>query len=287
MLGRITVGLVFLLLVWGNLVAGLKAGLACPDWPLCHGRVLPPFRWDIWMEFVHRVIGALAGVFLAALAWRRVRAYRGAARAVPVLAVLLLGAEVALGGVVVLLRIPAQLTTVHFMFGLAIFLLAHFMAVFDGARRPPSVSFGGYGALFLGMTALVFALAALGAYVRHSGAGLALSRWPMSNDGLIPSALSGPVLVHFSHRVVAALVLLTTAALYVAAVRDPRLAAHRRSAAALFYMILVQVIIGGVVVLSGLSFLAAALHLAVALGMLMILMAMWARKSAAAPGAAP
>jgi len=55
MLGRITVALFFLLLVWGNLVAGMKAGLACPDWPLCHGRVLPPFRLDVWMEFTHRV----------------------------------------------------------------------------------------------------------------------------------------------------------------------------------------------------------------------------------------
>ena len=64
MLGRVTVGLLFLLLVWGNLVAGLKAGLACPDWPLCHGKVLPPFRWDIYMEFGHRVIAAVASIFL-------------------------------------------------------------------------------------------------------------------------------------------------------------------------------------------------------------------------------
>ena len=52
MLGRVTVAILFLVLVWGNMVAGLKAGLACPDWPLCHGRVLPPLRWDIYMEFL-------------------------------------------------------------------------------------------------------------------------------------------------------------------------------------------------------------------------------------------
>ena len=52
MLGKATVGLLFLLLVWGNLVAGLKAGLACPDWPLCHGKVLPPFRVAISYNFV-------------------------------------------------------------------------------------------------------------------------------------------------------------------------------------------------------------------------------------------
>ena len=67
MLGRVTVGLIFFLLVWGNLVAGLKAGLACPDWPLCHGKVLPPFRLDIYMEFLHRVIAAVAGTALIAL----------------------------------------------------------------------------------------------------------------------------------------------------------------------------------------------------------------------------
>jgi heme A synthase len=79
MLGRVTVGLLFLLLVWGNLVAGLKAGLACPDWPLCHGKVLPPFRWDIYMEFGHRVIAAVASVCLIALAARRYRKYEGSA----------------------------------------------------------------------------------------------------------------------------------------------------------------------------------------------------------------
>lgn len=279
MLGRITVGLFFLLLVWGNLVAGLKAGLACPDWPLCHGKVLPPFRWDIWMEFVHRVIGAVAGLFLAALAWNRFRAYRGAARAVPVLAVGLLATEILLGGMVVLLEIPVQLTTVHFMIGLAVFLLTCYMMMFDGVARPAALAAGGYGGVFLGIAALVFALAALGAYVRHSGAGLALSRWPMSDGGLFPATLSGPVLVHFSHRVVAALVFLTIAALYAASARDERLVRHRRSARGLFMMIAAQVVAGGIVILSGLSFLATGFHLAVALGMLMTLLAMWAREA--------
>ena len=44
-------------------------------WPLCHGKVLPPFRLDIYMEFLHRVIAATAGVALVVLSHRRFRSY--------------------------------------------------------------------------------------------------------------------------------------------------------------------------------------------------------------------
>src|SRR5512143_1719417 len=124
MLGRMTVGLFFLLLVWGNLVAGLKAGLGCPDWPLCHGRVLPPFRFDVWMEFMHRIIAVTAAVFLLLLSRKRFKDYSGSAKAVPLAAVGLLAAEIMIGGMVVLLELPMQLTTLHFMTGMAVFILA-------------------------------------------------------------------------------------------------------------------------------------------------------------------
>ena len=101
MLARITVALFFLLLIWGNMVAGLKAGLACPDWPLCHGTVLPPFRLDIWMEYTHRLIAALATIFLLLLSWKRFLSYQGFAKAVPIAAVAIIGVEILLGGAVV------------------------------------------------------------------------------------------------------------------------------------------------------------------------------------------
>ncbi len=278
MLGRVTVGLFFLLLVWGNLVAGLKAGLACPDWPLCHGKILPPFRIDIYMEFLHRVIAALAGISLLGLCIRRFRDYRGGARSVPVLALALLSGEILLGGAVVLLQIPAQLTTVHFMVGLLVFLLAVYMASFDGVRTAPSFSLSGRAVLFFGVGGLVFLLATLGAYVRHADAGLACTDWPTCFGGLFPKVLPGRILIHFSHRVLAALVVLTIVALYAATSLDRRLKESRGLARVLVLLALVQVAIGGLVVIFRLYFLATGLHLAVALGMLTVLFHLWARE---------
>jgi len=275
MLGRVTVGLLFLLLVWGNLVAGLKAGLACPDWPLCYGKVLPPFRWDIYMEFGHRVIAAAASIFLVALAARRYRKYLGASRAIPVLALLLLLAEIGMGGAVVLLETPVQLTTVHFMTGVLVFLLAFYMMTFDGESERPAFACRGPAALFLSLLALVYSQSALGAYVRHLDAGLACPDFPTCLGNWIPPLLAGPVLAHFTHRTLGFLVLLTAVTLYLFVRREPTQRGNRPLALSFLVLVAAQIGVGALVVLSGLHFLATALHLAVALGLLSILGHLW------------
>ncbi len=276
MLGRATVGLLFLLLVWGNLVAGLKAGLACPDWPLCHGQILPPFRWDIYMEFLHRVIAGVTSVALVALAFRRYKRYDGAARAVPVLALFLLLAEVGMGGAVVLLETPVRLTTVHFMTGVMVFLLAFYMMIFDGERERPVFSLRGPAAVFFCLAALIYTQSALGAYVRHLDAGLACPDFPTCLGRWFPPFLDGSVLASYSHRVVGGLIFFTVLTLYLFIRRDARQRRNRSLALSLLALVVFQVAVGAVVVLSGLYFLATAVHLAVALGMLSVLAHLWA-----------
>jgi cytochrome c oxidase assembly protein subunit 15 len=275
MLGRATVGILFLVLVWGNMVAGLKAGLACPDWPLCHGRILPPLRWDIYMEFLHRVIAGIAAVFLVALSASRYRDYRGTARAVPVLTLLLLVLEVGMGGAVVLLEIPVQLTTVHFMTGILLFLLAFYMMHFDGMTEPPDFTFRGTSAVFLSLAALVYFQAALGAYVRHLEAGQACPDFPMCLGRWIPSFRDPGVLAHFSHRLVGFLVLLTALAVHRFLLRGPLFRGKRALGTLFVVLMAAQIAVGALVVLSKLQFLAAALHLAIALGILWVLGLLW------------
>jgi cytochrome c oxidase assembly protein subunit 15 len=276
MLGRITVALFFLLLVWGNLVAGLKAGLACPDWPLCQGEVLPPFRFDIWMEFTHRLIAATATLVLVPLAIKRFKAYSGVAKAIPLAAFGLIAFEIAFGGLVVMLELPVQLTVVHFMTGLTVFLLVCYMAAFDGMEKPPRFSVRGYAGLFFAAVLLLYCQSSLGAYVRHAGAGLACPDFPTCLGSWLPGNLGGQVLIQLSHRLLALLIVGTIGALTAAAFLDERLRRHRTAAASLLGLGIIQIGAGAGVVQSGLNFAATALHLTVALIMLMLLGRMWA-----------
>jgi heme A synthase len=275
MLGKVTVFLFFLLLIWGNLVAGLGVGLACPDWPLCHGKIIPPPRFDIYMEWMHRNIGLVATIFLFILSYKRFRNYPGSARSIPVITIFLLLSQIVLGGIVVLLELPVDFTTVHFANALLIFALVFYMAFFDGKEKMPSFSIEGFNLPFVILGLMVFCQAVLGAYVRHSGAGLACPDFPKCLGFWVPPELSGTVLAHFSHRILAYLIFITVAIFYALSYFSPGLRANRSKISILLGLIFLQLILGISVIHSKLFFLTAALHLSIALLILSTVLYAW------------
>jgi len=277
MIAKITLFLLFLLLVWGNLVAGLKAGLACPDWPLCHGTVLPPFRWDIYMEFMHRIIGGVTSLFLVILSYQRFRVYRGSVKLVPVIIVLLLLAQIVLGGIVVLLELPVDLTTYHFANAIIIFALTLYIVFYDGEKRTPHFNIGGYKGLFFFLGLLVFVQAVLGAYVRHSGSGLACPDFPKCLGYWIPPQLSGIILNHFAHRIVAYVITITVLILLVSSYITKGLQMFRKELLVLICLIVLQIALGVGVVQTKLNFAVTALHLSFALLILSLVLYTWFR----------
>lgn len=275
MLPKVTLGLLFLLLVWGNMVAGLGAGLACPDWPLCYGKFFPQMRWDIFMEHTHRVIGAVFSILFFIYAFKTYKRYSGNYKLIPVITVILLILQIILGGIVVLKKLPVDLTTYHFANAMIIFSLVLYVVYFDGEKRRPRLNFSGKPGLFFFLSLLILSQVILGAYVRHSGAGLACPDFPTCLGYFIPPNLSGIVLTHFSHRIMAYLISIVFVVLFLTSKFTTTLKAADRNISLVLLFIIAQIVLGIWVVESRLTFYVTALHLSLALIILSITLMTW------------
>jgi heme A synthase len=120
--GRVTkfataaAALIFLQSVIGGLVRHTDAGMACPDAPLCLGRLVPPLvNTPIILHFGHRVIGMFALLTIVGLAiWVGRQSTCAAVRTWALLAAGLVVAQVSLGFLsvlTVLAVIPVSLHT--------------------------------------------------------------------------------------------------------------------------------------------------------------------------------
>lgn len=123
-------------------------------------------------------------------------------------------------------------------------------------------------------TAATFALITLGAVVRSTGSGLGCAdSWPDCSGRIIPDFHNSHVVIEFSHRLVAAIVMLMIGTIAVRAFRAraefPRLVGPSIGA---FFLVLTQAALGAVVVKLELEAESVVLHLATALSLLALLL---------------
>jgi heme a synthase len=96
-----TAGITFLLIVMGAFVTNTDAGDTVPTWPLAFGEAFPVSHLSggVMYEYFHRVIAAVTGLLTLALAvWIFIQERRGWVKWVGVLTLVLLTAQVLLGG---------------------------------------------------------------------------------------------------------------------------------------------------------------------------------------------
>ncbi len=221
---------IFLLIVLGGVVRVTGSGGACPDWPTCFGVWTPPVGESATLDYLHRVATILVAPLVIGLALvagyrsRRVSWIRFPALA----ALVILGAQIALGGLVATHTIGARpwLSAVHLGLSLliqALVLVAAVVAFYQRLqpRLGQKVAFRSpFARLSLFSLAALFLLLVSGSVVAATQSNSVCSSWPGCGAGFFPADPIG--WLHVTHRLLVAGTGLLLGGLFLQAWRTQR-----------------------------------------------------------------
>jgi heme a synthase len=235
----VTTGLTLVLIALGGAVRATGSGLACPDWPFCYGKVIPRQAdippethytlVNVWLEHSHRLVASVVGLLVAAiLVWALARfRHRPGILWPAVVAAVAVNVQAALGAMVVLRNLLAELVTAHL--GMAMIVVAALVLITvnaslgprpQGHQAPAQLRFARLSA---GVAALAYVQILVGGHVTGVRAGLAYGRHPLLFDGaVIPQIGSSLQAWNVAHRLLAYLLAAAVLFLAVKALRHRR-----------------------------------------------------------------
>jgi cytochrome c oxidase assembly protein subunit 15 len=207
------------LMALGAGVRTMNAGLSCPDWPLCFGKVIPDFHPGVWFEFVHRAYAGLVAIVFAGSCAVVLfsRDIPLAAKRASVFGIFFLFMQIAAGALTVLWKVKAVAVTSHLMLATMFFCSVLWMLLSIDPRVKPSAvampSWLKYVAGFFAFGVLMQIL--MGGIVASTYAGSVCVDWPLCDGQWVPT-WSGAIGHQIIHRFIAYTLAISTVIFAVA-----------------------------------------------------------------------
>lgn len=204
----IAVVLALMVIMHGAYTRLSDAGLGCPDWPGCYGKlVMPRSPQDIkkaqtafphnpivsakaWTEMTHRYLAGTLGLLILALAvWALMRKRKIHTQRVwvPWLLVALVGVQAALGMWTVTLKLLPLVVMSHLLGGMTIAALLWWMSLSNrDIMQPPAYKVSTLKPWAVGAIIIVALQIFLGGWTSTHYAGLACPTFPFCHGSLFP-----------------------------------------------------------------------------------------------------
>ena len=181
---KITAWATWCLIFIGGMVTSTGSGLSVPDWPLSYGSFFPPMIGGVFYEHGHRMVASLVGFLILCLAiWLARNEKRRWVRNLGWAALIAVILQGVLGGITVLLYLPAAVSVAHGVLAQTLFILTIVMAYSQskehalrrGEKEETSPVFLKWAFI---LTAFIYVQLLLGAIMRHTESGLAIYDFP-------------------------------------------------------------------------------------------------------------
>ncbi len=233
-------------MIFGPLVRATDSGLACPDWPLCHGKFVPEWTFHIFMEVGHRFYSGFLGlvVFYGFIRIFRDKVWKSSLLLPASLSLVFLIAQVILGALTVTKLLHPTTVNLHLLNAILLLLTCLFIGLLAKENMKSKFTFHPRAKyLFLLLLVSIFYQIFLGGRVSSNYAGLACPDFPTCYGTFFPE-LTGTIRYQMEHRwfgYIVALFVYGTTAYAIFANADSEVKKFLKIAS---YLITLQILLG-------------------------------------------
>ena len=263
----------------GGITRVTGSGDGCPDWPTCFGKWIPPLEYHALIEYSHRSVGTIVGIFTLFICLRIFFKHRNNKALINVSLMLLSIIIIVglLGGAVVLTELNPAIRTIHLMLAeITVLISVTALIIFlDTDKKPISykrkwIIFNiskEYEKYFVGMffsSCLILITILSGSYAVWTNAGFYCPSWPLcGRESIIP--VETLEIIHMLHRLLSLFSVIITGYIFYKILRIRNISNIIKIITSLGYgVILTQIIWGALVPLSNFSEWSRAGHLSIA-----------------------